>query len=298
MKSLFVMSQLILPLIGGAATLTSNQENTSFAVRERGRAEWTAVGNGKFVDFKFSPKSFYEVRAKAQGYQDKVMSVQGNLDQVQFIFMIGDKVASVSSSAPRATGPRPIDSPPAGAALIPATKADTKSESSRPATPQTSSSSLPDAGKKIAAALAKEISNAPLKIGIDKFLYQGEESTPFSLLIRKQLSVSLQSTGKFTEVVRDKIASLQNEKKFQQNPEISSGEAAQLKVDGAVAILQGQFFSANGVVTIQASLVFLEGGKEITAQETVAESVTGARVGPKEAPAVPSAAKIDLKIRI
>jgi hypothetical protein len=42
----------------------------------------------------------------------------------------------------------------------------------------------------------------------------------------------------------------------------------------------------------------LEGGKEITAQETVAESVTGARVGPKETPAVPSAAKIDLKIPI
>lgn len=189
--------------------------------------------------------------------------------------------SSVSPSMPRATASRPSDSQPPGGGLLTASKADTKSESLRSVTPQASSLSVPDAGNKIAAALAKEISNGPIKIGIDKFLYQGEDSTPFSLLIRKQLSVSLQSTGKFTEVVRDKIASLQNEKKFQQNPEISSGESAQLKVDGAVAILQGQFFLAHGVVTIQASLVFLDGGKEITAQETVAESVTGARIGPK-----------------
>jgi hypothetical protein len=267
-----------LPFISQAATLSSNQENTSFSVRERGRSDWTTVGNGKFVDHKLSPKSFYEVRAKAQGYNEKVMSIQGNLDHVQFFFMIGDKASSQPSNpSPVSTQGNPRTA-----------KVETRTDSSKPAPPQASATSLSDAGKKIATALAKEVVKGPLKIGIDKFLYQGEDLTPFSSLLRKQLSVSLQSTGKFTEVVRDKISSLQNEKKFQQNSEISSGEAAQLKVDGAVAIVQGQFFSSNGIVTIQTSLVFLEGGREVTAQETVLESLAGARVAPKETPSVPT----------
>lgn len=289
MKGLFVLCPLLFSTVGVASTLVSNQENTAFSVRERGRSDWTAAGTGKFVDFKFSPKSFYEVRARAQGYQEKVMSVQGNLDQVQFFFMIGDKVASLpSSSKVNVSGG---DGGASGG--MRSVKMDPKNESTKGALPQASCVSLSDASKKIASALAKDISKGPLKIGIDKFLFQGEELTPFSLLLRKQLSVSLQSTGKFVEVVRDKLSTLQNEKKFQQNTDISSGEAAQLKVDGAVAILQGQFFSSNGVVTIQVSLVFLEGGKEITAQESVAESVVGARVGPKESSGVTSSPKSD-----
>jgi hypothetical protein len=146
-------------------------------------------------------------------------------------------------------------------------------------------SDLSEVGKNIAITLAKKTAAAGIrrsvKVGIEKFLYEEREVTPFSFLIRKQVGMSLQSSGKFVEVVRDRFDTLQHETKFQQVSDLSSGEVARLKIDGAEAQIRGSFFVSNGIVTVSVSLVMIEGGQEFHSIESIRESDAGTRVTPR-----------------
>ena len=82
-------------------TLISNQENTTFEIRESGASEWRLVGKGKIIDVPMGSCQRCEVRATPRGYRSKSLALASPVKELRFTFEISDKLGSGAPPAPR-----------------------------------------------------------------------------------------------------------------------------------------------------------------------------------------------------
>lgn len=139
---------------------------------------------------------------------------------------------------------------------------------------------------RIATSLAMQAGNTPvvpLHVGVLDFFFEDTEVTsPFSSYLRGELEKSLVKTKRFTAITRSRLADLQLEGKFQASSVAKPGTAnKKVAIEGVDAMVRGRFYSKDGKVTVQAELVWLDGGLVVRSSEIIEEASIPVAILPK-----------------
>lgn len=115
----------------------------------------------------------------------------------------------------------------------------------------------------IATELAEESTGEVVNVGVGSFNFENTDlQSPFSSMLREEIEIALDETGKFKVVTRDRLADLQMEGKFQGKGILEPGTGVEkVTIEGVKGIVRGRFYSSDDEVTIFAELAWLEGGE-------------------------------------
>lgn len=134
----------------------------------------------------------------------------------------------------------------------------------------------------MAKRLAAEGQAAPVPVGVGNFLFEDTElMTPFSSVLREEMSRALAQTGKFRVISRDRLAELQAEGRFQDRQALEPGVATRgLRIENVKALVRGRFYYRYPEVTVWTELALLEGGDIQKAKAVVPVEQISARIWP------------------
>ena len=182
-------------------------------------------------------------------------------------------------------GAKPLPSAPAGsspAASSAATSSPTAQQTNSPiaplppnSLPPTCSQSAPVSAEeslavhegsfdRLASDLAKSVTSSnKTAVSIGDFLGgDGESVSPFCSRVREELTLALPKTGKFEIITRERLADLQNEKKFQASEIVVSGaDESKVQVRTISGIVRGRIFCHPGELEVYAHIAQLNGGE-------------------------------------
>jgi hypothetical protein len=127
----------------------------------------------------------------------------------------------------------------------------------------TAQATVPNPFAEIANKLATDAPGEKVNVGVGSFNYENTDlQSPFSSMLREEIEIALDETGKFKVVTRDRLADLQMEGKFQGKGILEPGTGVEkVSIEGVKGIVRGRFYSAGDEVTIFAELAWLEGGE-------------------------------------
>lgn len=139
-----------------------------------------------------------------------------------------------------------------------------------------------DAFQELAKSLTEGTSTEIVNIGVGNFAYENTMLlSPFSSLLRDELELALNDTGKFKVVTRDRLAELQIEGKFQGKSILEPGTGVEkVSIEGVKGIVRGRFYVAEDQITVFAELAWLEGGNIKKARIEIPSSKVKAKVWP------------------
>jgi hypothetical protein len=139
----------------------------------------------------------------------------------------------------------------------------------------------------IATELAEEAPADKVNVGVGSFNFENTDlQSPFSSLLREELEMALDETGKFNVVTRDRLADLQMEGKFQGKGILEPGTGVEkVTIEGVKGIVRGRFYSSDDEVTIFAELAWLEGGEVEKTRIAIPLSKVKAKIWPDAAEA-------------
>jgi len=98
---------------------------------------------------------------------------------------------------------------------------------------------------------------------VGNFLYEDTDLlSPYSSMLKDEISMALPKAGKFEVITRERIADLQNEGKFQGKDIVKPGtEVKKVQVEGVQGIIRGRFYYKPPNLTIYAEIAYLDGEK-------------------------------------
>jgi hypothetical protein len=135
----------------------------------------------------------------------------------------------------------------------------------------------------LAEALAQVSgSNGKINVGIGNFLYEDTDMlSPYSSMLKDELSMALPKAGKFEVITRERLADLQNEGKFQSKDIVEPGtEAKKVQIEGVQGIIRGRFYYKPPNLTIYAEIAYLDGGEIHKVKTIIPTSEVAARIWP------------------
>ena len=156
---------------------------------------------------------------------------------------------------------------------------------SRPLQPTRSSGSSVDPYLSLAEALANAAGgNGKVNVGVGNFLYEDTDLlSPYSAMLKDELSMGLSKEGKFTVITRERMADLQNEGKFQGKDIVEPGtEAKKVQIEGVQGIIRGRFYYQPPNLTIYAEIAYLDGGEVHKVKVVIPSSEVAARIWPSD----------------
>lgn len=115
----------------------------------------------------------------------------------------------------------------------------------------------------LAQALVMPDKPEKVAVGVGSFVYENTSfMSPFSAMVRDELEIALNQTGRFKVVARDRLADLQTEGKFQGQEILEPGTGVKaVTIAGIQGIVRGRFYSSGREITVYAELAWLEGGE-------------------------------------
>ncbi|MCE9588117.1 MAG: DUF4384 domain-containing protein [Verrucomicrobia bacterium] len=156
---------------------------------------------------------------------------------------------------------------------------------SKPLQPARSSGSSGDPYLSLAEALANAAGgNGKVNVGVGNFLYEDTDLlSPYSAMLKDELSMGLSKEGKFTVITRERMADLQNEGKFQGKDIVEPGtEAKKVQIEGVQGIIRGRFYYQAPNLTIYAEIAYLDGGEVHKVKVVIPSSEVAARIWPAD----------------
>jgi len=159
-----------------------------------------------------------------------------------------------------------------------------KSLQSKPLQPSASSGGG-DPYLSLAEALANAAGgNGKVNVGVGNFLYEDTDLlSPYSAMLKDELSMGLSKEGKFTVITRERMADLQNEGKFQGKDIVEPGtEAKKVQIEGVQGIIRGRFYYQPPNLTIYAEIAYLDGGEVHKVKVVIPSSEVAARIWPSD----------------
>jgi len=160
-----------------------------------------------------------------------------------------------------------------------------KSNSPKAQQPSASSSGSSDPYLSLAEALANAAGgNGKVNVGVGNFLYEDTDLlSPYSAMLKDELSMGLSKEGKFTVITRERMADLQNEGKFQGKDIVEPGtEAKKVQIEGVQGIIRGRFYYQPPNLTIYAEIAYLDGGEVHKVKVVIPSSEVAARIWPSD----------------
>jgi hypothetical protein len=151
--------------------------------------------------------------------------------------------------------------------------------------PSTSSSGGGDPYVSLAQALAQASGgNGKVNVGVGNFLYEDTDMlSPYSSMLKDELSMALPKAGKFEVITRERLADLQNEGKFQAKDIVEPGtEAKKVQIEGVQGIVRGRFYYKPPNLTIYAEIAYLDGGEIRKVKTIIPTSEVAARIWPTD----------------
>ena len=227
-------------------------------------------------------------------------------------------VPSAPASTPNSLQPKPLEP---SSAVAPSEKAvpseqspnslQSKKLQSKSKAPTTDLSSVPDASsvsspnslqsKQLQPARAEGASSDPyvclaqalaqasggngkVNVGVGNFLYEDTDMlSPYSSMLKDELSMALPKAGKFEVITRERLADLQNEGKFQAKDIVEPGtEAKKVQIEGVQGIVRGRFYYKPPNLTIYAEIAYLDGGEIRKVKTIIPTSEVAARIWPTD----------------
>ena len=137
----------------------------------------------------------------------------------------------------------------------------------------------------LAEALAKAAGgNGKVNVGVGNFLYEDTDLlSPYSSMLKDELSMGLSKEGKFTVITRERMADLQNEGKFQGKDIVEPGtEAKKVQSEGVQGSIRGRFYYQPPNLTIYAEIAYLDGGEVHKVKVVIPSSEVAARIWPSD----------------
>jgi len=156
---------------------------------------------------------------------------------------------------------------------------------SKPLEPRATSSGSSDPYASLAEALAKAAGGTgKVNVGVGNFLYEDTDLlSPYSAMLKDELSMGLSKEGKFTVITRERMADLQNEGKFQGKDIVEPGtEAKKVQIEGVQGIIRGRFYYQAPNLTIYAEIAYLDGGEVHKVKVVIPSSEVAARIWPSD----------------
>ncbi len=150
---------------------------------------------------------------------------------------------------------------------------------------QSGDSSGGDPYVSLAKALAQATgADGKLPVGVGNFLYEDTDLlSPYSSMLKDELSMALPKAGKFEVITRERIADLQNEGKFQGKDIVEPGtEVKKVQVEGVQGIIRGRFYYKPPNLTIYAEIAYLDGGEVRKVKTVIPASEVAARIWPTD----------------
>ena len=150
---------------------------------------------------------------------------------------------------------------------------------------EASSGSSSDPYASLAEALAKAAGGTgKVNVGVGNFLYEDTDLlSPYSAMLKDELSMGLSKEGKFTVITRERMADLQNEGKFQGKDIVEPGtEAKKVQIEGVQGIIRGRFYYQAPNLTIYAEIAYLDGGEVHKVKVVIPSSEVAARIWPSD----------------
>ena len=151
--------------------------------------------------------------------------------------------------------------------------------------PTRSSGSSVDPYLSLAEALATAAGGTgKVNVGVGNFLYEDTDLlSPYSAMLKDELSMGLSKEGKFTVITRERMADLQNEGKFQGKDIVEPGtEAKKVQIEGVQGIIRGRFYYQAPNLTIYAEIAYLDGGEVHKVKVVIPSSEVAARIWPTD----------------
>jgi len=123
-----------------------------------------------------------------------------------------------------------------------------------------------------------------VNVGVGNFLYEDTDLlSPYSAMLKDELSMGLSKEGKFTVITRERMADLQNEGKFQGKDIVEPGtEAKKVQIEGVQGIIRGRFYYQPPNLTIYAEIAYLDGGEVHKVKVVIPSSEVAARIWPSD----------------
>jgi hypothetical protein len=123
-----------------------------------------------------------------------------------------------------------------------------------------------------------------VNVGVGNFLYEDTDLlSPYSAMLKDELSMGLSKEGKFTVITRERMADLQNEGKFQGKDIVEPGtEAKKVQIEGVQGIIRGRFYYQAPNLTIYAEIAYLDGGEVHKVKVVIPSSEVAARIWPSD----------------
>ena len=137
----------------------------------------------------------------------------------------------------------------------------------------------------LAQALAQASGgNGKVNVGVGNFLYEDTDMlSPYSSMLKDELSMALPKAGKFEVITRERLADLQNEGKFQAKDIVEPGtEAKKVQIEGVQGIVRGRFYYKPPNLTIYAEIAYLDGGEIRKVKTIIPTSEVAARIWPTD----------------
>ena len=160
-----------------------------------------------------------------------------------------------------------------------------KNLESKPLEPRAASSGGGDPYVSLAQALAQASGgNGKVNVGVGNFLYEDTDMlSPYSSMLKDELSMALPKAGKFEVITRERLADLQNEGKFQAKDIVEPGtEAKKVQIEGVQGIVRGRFYYKPPNLTIYAEIAYLDGGEIRKVKTIIPTSEVAARIWPTD----------------
>lgn len=160
-----------------------------------------------------------------------------------------------------------------------------KNLESKPLEPRAASSAGGDPYVSLAQALAQASGgNGKVNVGVGNFLYEDTDMlSPYSSMLKDELSMALPKAGKFEVITRERLADLQNEGKFQAKDIVEPGtEAKKVQIEGVQGIVRGRFYYKPPNLTIYAEIAYLDGGEIRKVKTIIPASEVAARIWPTD----------------
>ena len=151
--------------------------------------------------------------------------------------------------------------------------------------PRATTSGSGDPYASLAEALAKAAGGTgKVNVGVGNFLYEDTDLlSPYSAMLKDELSMGLSKEGKFTVITRERMADLQNEGKFQGKDIVEPGtEAKKVQIEGVQGIIRGRFYYKPPNLTIYAEIAYLDGGEIRKVKTIIPASEVAARIWPSD----------------
>jgi hypothetical protein len=151
--------------------------------------------------------------------------------------------------------------------------------------PSTASAAGGDPYVSLAQALAQASGgNGKVNVGVGNFLYEDTDMlSPYSSMLKDELSMALPKAGKFEVITRERLADLQNEGKFQAKDIVEPGtEAKKVQIEGVQGIVRGRFYYKPPNLTIYAEIAYLDGGEIRKVKTIIPTSEVAARIWPTD----------------